>query len=209
MKTKIKFDFNQLYISIVSFASDLEKKCQSIIDEIPVFINYMGDSNYMMNTKFGEISNKEVYNCIPRIVVSIQGDTTVNQESNTQHGNIIEYKLNNEILKSSMRRSEIGVNLKIAFITSNIVDCLQSFVILMSIFNRPNAFTYSFINLNMEASYSFDNNVAITIPQSDSTNKNYICELNITLKSQLFIPRLETIVDYKDKIAETVNLEIS
>lgn len=208
MKTKVKFDFDQLNVAIISFAADLEKKMCEIVDEIPVYVNYTGDSNYMMNTKYKEVENKEVHAKIPRIVLSLQGDINIAKENDTQHGNIVEYKYLNDVLKASMRRSELGVNIRMAFTTSNIIDCLQSIVISLAVLNRPNAMTYSYMGCNMELSYSYDNNVSTTIPQYDATNKNFVAEFALVIKPQLFVPRVESIKGYKEGIAETVKLEI-
>ena len=71
METNINYEFTHLQKALIAFISDFEKKVQIVYPKIPVVLENIDDSLILLK-KYTENELKEIYNKLPRIVISIQ-----------------------------------------------------------------------------------------------------------------------------------------
>lgn len=189
----IKYDFNQIESGLIAFVANLELKLQRIIPTLPTFILQSGDTSYLIEKKFTETTNKEIYEKIPRFVIGID-DIQYQQDQNTNQYNKFIYKYEDTNYMAVGRRLALLIPINTDFISSNMVKALENFEIMSTILAKDNVFTYEFMGNSFESAY---------ILQSSSTEKpgldfssgtrNFSVKTSFDLQLQLLVPRIESI----------------
>ena len=199
ISNKIFWDFNQIQIGMESFMTDIEKKMHEIIPDLPVFILQTGDASYYVDKKFQEITNKEIYEKVPRFHINFE-DISILSDQNTNPYNNLEYKYKGKIYCCTARRLAIQVPLNMNFVSSNFLKALEHFEVMGCLVCRPNVFTYDFLGNTFEAAYVHTGNSsdAPTLDPSNAT-RNYSIKFQWTLDLQLLLPRVETIKELSTK----------
>lgn len=208
-KFGVFFSFNQITTCLIAFVQDIEKKLQQILPEIPVFILHTGDTNYWLDSKFNSI-NSDTYERIPRFVMTFDGSPEISEDTLTNAFNRYNYAIDvmpsdgkypddsyTETFNAVVRRVQLNIPVKATMVSSNFIYALRHFEVMLSIFSRENAFSYTYQGATYNAAYTNDNRQDMQFPEMDSTgNRNFIQDMTITLQSHIFVPRVETIIEY-------------
>ena len=215
---RVKFEFRQIETGLIAFVSDIEKKLQYVMQDLPVFVLQTGDSSYYLNTKFQKIENNEVTEKTPRFVMTF-GSFSEDTSENTNAFNRFTYLFENKNYQSDVRRIQLSINVNCTFVSPNFIQALQNLEVLISIFTRENAFTYEYCGNTYEAAYSNDGK-EINMPEMDSGTRNATINNNVVLQLQLFSPKINTIREQEkyeitkfgftgnDGLTETIDLII-
>lgn len=202
---RVKFEFKQIETGLIAFVSDVEKKLQYIMQDLPVFVLQTGDSSYFLNSKFKRIENKEVTEKVPRFVMTFNGITEDTSE-NTNSFNRFVYIHENKNYECDVRRVQLSVNISCNFVSSNFIQALQNLEVLISIFTRENAFTYEYCGNTYEAAYSNDGK-EINMPEMDTGTRNVVIKNDIVLQLQVFSPKINTIREEQETRIKTFDYQ--
>jgi hypothetical protein len=195
------FDFRQIETSLIAFVEDIEKKLQEMIPDLPVFVLQTGDASYVMDTKFLQKQTVEIYEKVPRFVITFDSFSH-ERDMDTNIYNRYNYVYNNEIYTVEARRLQIDISVTGTFVSSNFIEGLKHMEMILSIIRRENAFTYKFAGNTYEAAFYCESMQDVEFPDFDNaTTRNFIHKLQIILQTHIFIPRINTI----EKYADTVN----
>lgn len=196
IKNKVKFEFRQIETSLIAFVSDIERKLQDIFEDLPVFLLHTGDTNYYLNTKFKEVQNNEIIEKVPRFVMTFDHYTEDRSEDTNAFNKFI-YLFDDKNHICDVRRKQVTVDINYNFVSSNFLQALQHFEVMMSIFSRENAFSYEYAGNTYEAAYSNDTK-DLRFPELDSGSRNFLVTNVINLQLQIFSPRINTIVPVEE-----------
>lgn len=196
----IDFSFTQIQSALIAFVTDIESKLKTYIDDIPVFVLQTGDTSYVMDTKFKENTVKEIYENIPRFVITFS-DIDHSSDTDTNTRNRYNYLFNNKVKTAIIRRMEIRITAQCTMVSSNFIKGLENLEILLAIFGRENVFTYEFAGSTFDAGYSCQNSTDIHFPEMENGTRNFTQSLNITIQLHIYLPRIDRIEDYvKDTV---------
>ncbi len=207
---EIKYDFNQLVIGLEACIADLELKLQQIMIDIPVFILQTGDTSYYLNKKFIEIENKEIYQKIPRFVMSIE-DIQPLAEQNSNQYNVFQYRKDEENYIGKGRRVAQQIILNTDFVSSNFIKALENYEVMQTIIAIPNVFTYEFMGNTFEGAYNSSSN-SMEKPALDvsSTTRNFSVKIPLEVQIHLLVPRINSLKKLSDsKIDPTYQIQIN
>jgi len=198
ISTEVKYDFTQIKNGLISFIADLELKLQNIIEDLPVMLIQTGDQSYYLDKKFEEILNKEIYQKIPRFIISFE-DIQPQTEQNSNQYNIFQFRKDELNYIGKGRRIAQQININTDFISSNFIKALENYEIMSTITSRPNVFTYEFMGNTFEGAYNVGAN-SMEKPGMDPTSgtRNWSVKTPFELQLHLLIPRLETIKRHGD-----------
>ena len=190
---KIKYRFHQYLTGIIAFMGNIERRFQDIIPDIPVYFLNTSNLNYWLNSKFEDISEKEIYQKVPRIVFNLS-ELQFQVDQDTNQYNKIEYNMDGKNYVANARRKATEITLDMNFVCSNMVKFLEYFEVCASIFSKDNVFTYEWMGNTYDAGYQ-----QISIGDEKSTfdissqTKTPVIKLMISLVLQPMIIRPETI----------------
>lgn len=191
-KVDVPFGYSHIYNGLVSFAAHIEKSVQHIINRCPVFFIQSGDSQYVMDTKFNRIDNKELYETIPRLVLKLDGINR-NREMDTNKYNKYVYKHGDEVYECKARRLQMDFDIKCTMISSNFITALQNFEVLASIFAHENVLTYPYAGSMFEGKYYLDSDDTLEPPDIDDTQINVRQDIPVILELHVWSPVHSTI----------------
>ena len=185
METNINYEFTHLQKALIAFISDFEKKVQIVYPKIPVVLENIDDSLILLK-KYTENELNEIYNKLPRIVISIQ-DVSSQQEQNTTQFLKMTYSFKEKNYSTQFRRISTSFTLEIIFVCQNYIAALSNMEFMLSILGIDNAFTYLHLGNNFQASYFLQNSPTIEKSQlnnSTSESKNTLLKTTIELNTQ-------------------------
>ena len=212
MNIKPPFKFEQTITGLTGFVGDIEKKIHDIL-EMPVFVLHSGDGSYWLNSQFHETDAKVIYECIPRLVIKLD---TVEMSSSDLTNAYNKYNYINKhsciscpkqddkekVYTAKVRRMPLKINTQCTMVSSSYIDALINMEIMMSIFNRENAFTYDYDGNTYHAAYSVPSidNQNITMPEMDISGqtRNVIQEFGVELQLHIYSPRIESINEIQE-----------
>lgn len=208
MNIKPHFKFEQTIVGLTAFVGDIEKKLHNII-EMPVFVLHSGDGSYWLNAQFHETDAKVIYECIPRFVIKLD---TIEMSSSDLTNAYNEYNYINKhscvgcpnntddeekVYRAKVRRIPLKINTQCTMVSSSYIDSLINMEIMLSIFNRENAFTYDYDGNTYHAAYSIPSidSQNITMPEMDISGqtRNVLQEFGVELQLHIYSPRVESI----------------
>lgn len=190
---EIKFDFTQIQQGLIAFIADFELKLQKIITDLPVFVLQTGDGSFWLDKKFQDVNNKELYQKIPRFVITFD-DFEINQDNMTNKFNVFVYKFKEKVYDCKFRRLPIDFTIQTDFVSSNFLKMLENFTILSSITLNPNPFTYEFLGSTFEGAYT----IASTSHDKpgmevSSATRNFSVKTMLTLQLHIVSPTIPSI----------------
>ncbi len=189
----IKYSFNQIEKALIGFVGNLELKLQQLVPSLPVFVLQTGDFSYIINKKFIESDNKEIYEKTPRFVINLE-DVQYMTDQNSNPYNKYNYVFENEVYQVTMRRLTIVVQLNTDFVSPNFIFGLNNFEVMATIIAKENVFTYEFLGNTIEAAYVMTT-PSFEKPTMDvnSGSRNFIVKTGFDLQLSLLVPRIDTI----------------
>jgi hypothetical protein len=188
----VPFPFRQIETGLLAFVSDIEKKLQEIIPDIPVFVLQSGDASYLLNNKFIHNDNSELYEKIPRFVLKFESFET-QQDTKTNIFNKWQYIYKNDNYVTEFRRNQINFNVIGTIVSSNYIDALKHAEIFFSLISRENPFTYEYLGSTFESAFSSDDPDPFEMPEMDAANRNFIQSKNIILQLHIYTPNVKSI----------------
>ena len=205
----IKYDFNQIQSGLIAFVGNLELKLQKVIPTLPTFILQSGDTSYLIEKKFIETTNAEIYLKIPRFVISLD-DIQYQQDQNTNQYNKFVYKFEDIDYMAVGRRLAILIPINTDFVSSNMIKAFENFEIMSTIIAKDNIFTYEFLGNTFEAAYIMQSssNEKPTMEFASGT-RNFSVKTNFDLQLHLLVPRIESIKLLSDAGFEGTKYEIN
>lgn len=193
-----QYSFQQIETALIAFCGDLQLKVQKILPKVPVFVLQTGDETYLFKKKFEKVSNKEILEVTPRLVIKFEDVQIASDQMTMQFNNFI-YNYKGINYQCVGRRVPIEFNVSLFFISPNFVIGLQNLEIMLSIFSRDSVFTYKWAGLNFESSYSsVSTSSEYPSLEFSSQSKNMVNNFQMTLQIQLLSPRAETIKRYDE-----------
>lgn len=214
----IKWRFNQLETALIAFITDLEKKLQEILPEMPVFVLHTGDLNYYFDKKFKLYEdNQELYLKVPRFVLSIE-DIQPQVDQNTNKYNKLIYLFDDDSDDNgpkqyivTARRQAYNVSINTDFVSSNFIKGLENFEIISTILGFNNAFTYEFQGSTYESIYIASNAASPEKPPMDfsSATRSVPVKTGIDLQVHLMIPKIASIKLYNSVGFDSIEFDIT
>jgi hypothetical protein len=188
----------------------LESKLHEIDALLPVIILQTGDSSYFLIEKFGTEENlaQDTYQKIPRFVISFDGPQPMSDQ-NTNPYVKINFRKENNIFTSSVRRMAISFTANTDFVSSNFIKALEAFEIMSTITARPNCFTYEFMGNTYEGAYNISSNSDEKPPMDiGSGTRNFSTKTGFEVQLHLMVPRIETIKNIEDTGFDSIQFQI-
>lgn len=193
-----KYPFNQLEYALKGFVGNLQLKLQHIIPSMPVFFLQTGDDTYLFRKKFEHTNPKEIIQHVPRVVLKLD-DFQIQQDQNSMQYNELRYHYRNTNWVCQGRRQNMLFTVSVQLVTSNFVKALQMLEISQSITSHDNTFTYEYIGVTWESSYSsVGTSKEEPSLQPSSESRNYTVVLNIELQIPIWAVRAESIRSFKE-----------
>lgn len=205
----IKYGFKQIEYGLTSFISNLELKLQNILPNLPVFVLQTGDGGYYLDKKFTEADNKEIYQKVPRLVITVDDIQFLIEQNSNQYNKYV-YQFEGENYMAVARRMAIMINVNIDFVSSNFIRALENFEIMASITSRDNVFTYEFLGNTFEGAFILSS-PSMEKPSMDvsSATRNTSIKNQLEVHLQLLIPRIESIKKLSDVGFESVQYDLT
>ena len=209
MNPNIKWNSSQIQTALLAFVGDIELKLQHILPELPVYILQTGDTSYLLDKKFTEIENKEIYQKVPRFIIGIE-DVQFKPEENSNKYNKIIYLFENVPYITSARIMQLMISINTDFVSSNFMKFLENFEISSTIISSENPFTYEFLNMTLDASYNMSsaNSEKPTMDVGSST-RNFSSKTSLELHIPLIVPNLRSIKPLADYGFDTIEFGIN
>lgn len=202
----VKFDFSQIEYGLIAFVENIERKMQEMIPDIPVYVLQTGDTSYMLNSKFQNNDVSEIYEKVPRLVITFDSFSH-EQDMDTNLYNRFDYFYENENYTTQFRRVQLDVTTSVILISSNFIKALEHMNMLLSIFTRQNVLTYQFCGHTYEGAFSADNMQEVEFPEMDQGTRNFKQKLDVTLQLHIYTPRVETIeIKKQSKVEYDLNV---
>lgn len=216
MSLNIKWKFNQIETVLVAFVSDLEKRLQEVIPELPVFVLQTGDMNYYFDKKFKQSENEEIYLKVPRLIINIE-DIQPQADQNTNKYNKLIYSFDEGVDEGvkqyivTARRQALTVSINTDFISSNFIKGLENYEIINSILGYGCVFTYEFQGNTYETVYSVVSPSSPEKPAMDfsSATRSIPIKTNIELQVQMIVPKIPTIQLFNSTGYDSVEFDIT
>ena len=209
INSTVKYSFEQIQNGLLGFVGNIELKLREINNELPVFILQTGDFSYILDKKFTESENKEIYQKIPRFVITMD-DIQYQSDQNTNPYNKVIYNFEELDYMCVARRLAITLPLTTDFVSSNLVKAFENFEIMATIVAKPNIFTYEFLGNTFEAAY------VITVPSMEkptmdigSGTRSDSIKTSFELQLQLLVPRIESIKLLSESGYESVKYDLT
>lgn len=198
---EIKYAFNQFETALIAFVSNIQLKLQNLVPNLPVFIMNTGDFSYMVNKKFVEIKNEEVYLKTPRFVIKID-DIQPNTAEDTNQYNKVNYLFDSgneegpKPYQCVARRRAYNVQISCNFISPNFITMLNHTEVTAILMSRDNVFTYEFLGNTFQSAYVIQSsgNELPSIDMGQGGTRNVTNMLQIELQIHLLVPRIESII---------------
>lgn len=185
MNNNIPYEFNHAKIALIAFIADLEKKVQFVFPDFPVMMENI-DDNYILWKKYSEKELQELYNKLPRMVVSVQ-DIQAQTENNTTQFLRMNYIFNDNEFNTQFRRISTSLTIELKIITSNFLKSLEYWEFILSLLCIDNVYTYEHLGNTYQASYLMQNTPTTEKGQlnnATSESKNSIVNITIELNTQ-------------------------
>lgn len=195
---ELNYKFHQFITGVIGFMGNLELKLQNLVPNIPVYMQNSGDLSYWLNTKFEKQDQKEIYQKVPRFIISLE-DFQLQADQNTNQYNKITYQYNNEKFVVNGRRLSVESTFDCSFVCPNLVKLLEYYEVMLSLVSHDNCFTYEWLGNTYEGSFVFAS-TSTEKPSLDisSQTKTPVLKVSITLVLQLIIIRPSTIKKESD-----------
>lgn len=199
----IKWSFNQIESGLISMIGNFELTIQELVPELPICVLQTGDFSYMLNKKFVETTNKEIYQKVPRLIIGLD-DIQYQQEQQTNQYNKFYYPFEEKTYEAVVRRLAVNIGITTDFVSSNLIQAFQNFEVMSTIISRDNVFTYGFLGCTLEGAYSMSTN-SMEKPGMDigSGTRNISIKNSFDLQLQILVPRVDSIRLYADSILTT------
>jgi hypothetical protein len=204
----VPFSFKQIESGLIGFISNLELKLQKIVPQLPVFVLQTGDGSYFLDKKFTETDNKEIYQKVPRFIITID-DIQYQTEQNSNKYNKFVYLFNEANYLSVGRRLAILISVQTDFVSANFIKALENFEIMSTIISNENVFTYEFLGNTYEGSFNISA-PSLEKPgmEPNSATRNFSVKTQLELFLQLLVPRIESIKLLSESGFESVQYDI-
>lgn len=205
----IKYSFKQIEYGLISFMSNLELKLQNILPNLPVFVLQTGDGSYYLDKKFTEADNKEIYQKVPRFIITVDDIQFLTEQNSNQYNKYI-YQFEEENYMTVARRMAIMIPVNTDFVSSNFIRALENFEIMASITSRDNVFTYEFLGNTFEGAFILSS-PSMEKPSMDvsSATRNTSIKNQLEVHLQLLVPRIESIKKLSDVGFESVQYNLT
>jgi len=208
INSSVKYSFEQIQTGLLGFVGNIELKLREVNEELPVFILQTGDFSYILDKKFTENTNKEIYQKVPRFIITLD-DIQYQSDQNTNPYNKIIYYFEELPYTCTARRLAITLPLTTDFVSPNLIKAFENFEIMSTIIAKPNIYTYEFLGNTFEAAY------VITVPSIEkptmdvgSGTRGVSIKTSFELQLQLLVPRIESIKLLSESGFESVKYDL-
>ena len=185
MSKKIPYNFVHLQTAIIAFIADFELKVHQVYPNIPVLMENIDDS-YIFLKKYAKTELEELYNSLPRIVLSFQ-DVQAQLDLNSTQFLRMNYEFNDKEYNTQFRRVSTGLTININFICSSYIKSLEYWEFLVSLICIDNVYTYQHFGNTYQGGYLMVNSPNIDKGQlnngtSETKNFNVTCSLDLNIQ---------------------------
>lgn len=185
MSKKIPYNFVHLQTAIIAFIADFELKVHQVYPNIPVLMENIDDS-YIFLKKYAKTELEELYNTLPRIVLSFQ-DVQAQIDLNSTQFLRMNYEFNDKEYNTQFRRVSTGLTVNINFICSSYIKSLEYWEFLVSLICIDNVYTYQHFGNTYQGGYLMSNSPNIDKGQlnngtSETKNFNVTCSLDLNIQ---------------------------
>lgn len=199
MENKIKYEFNHLQTALIAFIGTLEKQIQFVFPDIPVLMENIDDS-FILFKKYSQTELQELYNKVPRVIISLQ-DVQGQLENNTTQFLRTTYQYNDEEYQTQFRRISSALTIEVQFVCSNYLKALSYWEFLLTIFAVDNTFTYNHFGNTFQGSYLLQNAPTVEKPilnNATSDSKNSVVKTTLEINIQPIFINVRTIQKLTD-----------
>lgn len=192
--TQIPYKHQNFVIGLTAMISNLGKKLQNLVPDLPVFVLDTGDETYFNNIKFKISNNKDINLKVPRFVLAVD-EAELQGEQNTNQFNTMVYKLDDEVYQTKARRQAFQFTINATFVASNFIKALEYLEMLTSLMSCDNVFTYESLGNTFEGNYTSGSFTMTKNPSAtpDSGTRNFIITVPLSVTLQPMFIRYETI----------------
>lgn len=185
MSKKIPYNFVHLQTAIIAFIADFELKVHQVYPNIPVLMENIDDS-YIFLKKYAKTELEELYNSLPRIVLSFQ-EVQAQLDLNSTQFLKMNYEFNDKEYNTQFRRVSTGLTVNINFICSSYIKSLEYWEFLVSLLCIDNVYTYQHFSNTYQGGYLMSNSPNIDKGQlnngtSETKNFNVTCSLDLNIQ---------------------------
>lgn len=207
--SKPNFAFNQFESALTGFVNNFQLKLQQMIPDLPVYIQATGDFSYMVNKKFLETKNQEIYQKIPRVVIKIE-DIQINQQEDSNQYNKFYYIFDNEYYQCTARRKAYTINITSNFVCSNFITMLNNMEVIAVLCAKDNVFTYEFLGNTFQSAYvnSGTNSEIPSIDMGSGGTRNCTFTNQWELQVHLIVPVIDSIVHVDDSVIDRIDFDL-
>lgn len=207
--SKPNFAFNQFESALTGFVNNFQLKLQQMIPDLPVYIQATGDFSYMVNKKFLETKNQEIYQKIPRVVIKIE-DIQINQQEDSNQYNKFYYIFDNEYYQCNARRKAYTINITSNFVCSNFITMLNNMEVIAVLCAKDNVFTYEFLGNTFQSAYvnSGTNSEIPSIDMGSGGTRNCTFTNQWELQVHLIVPVIDSIVHVDDSVIDRIDFDL-
>jgi len=189
----IKWSFNQLETALIAFAGNIELKLQQIAGNLPVYVLQTGDYSYLIDKKFKQIPQNEIYEKTPRLTLTIEDIQPLNDQDSNQY-NRLAYIFENENYTTVFRRKAINIPMMTDFVSPNFIKALENFEVMATITSKENSFTYEYQGMTLQAAYVFTSgSQEKPTMDANSSTRNITIKTGFDLQIQLLVPKIDSI----------------